>query len=79
MTEDEMGVLESTIDSICQSVGFLDTFPSSQRSTLIQFSVEFCDNYGVSKDSVEVVLKAEMTQDQKRELFIEVNGLVTET
>ena len=71
--------LYNTIDAMCKSVSFLDNFPTAKQSKLIQFSVEFCDNYGVSKDAVDVVLKAKMNDDGTRELLIEVAGIVTET
>ena len=71
--------LYDTIDAMCKGVSFLDNFPTSEKSKLIQFSVEFCDDYGVSKDAVDVVLKAKRNEDGTRELFIEVAGLLTET
>ncbi len=58
--------LYDTIDAMCKSVSFLDNFPTAKQSKLIQFSVEFCDNYGVSKDSVDVVLNAKMNDDGTR-------------
>ena len=68
-TDSNSTALYETIDAMCKSVSFLDNFPKSKESKLIQFSVEFCDDYGVSKDSVDVVLNAKMNDDGTRELM----------
>ena len=78
-TDSNSTALYDTIDAMCKSVSFLDNFPAAKQSKLIQFSVEFCDIYGVSKDAVDVVLNAKMNDDGTRELFIEVAGILTET
>jgi hypothetical protein len=76
---DEAQALYETIDAMCEAVSFTETIPGTEKSKLIQFSVEFCDDYGVAHDAVDVVLGSRMADDRNRELFIEVNGILTET
>ncbi len=79
MNQETEHTLIETIDKMCQAVSFFDTLPGSDRSKLIQFSVEFCDNEGIAKDSVEVGLSAKLNEDGRRTLFIEVSGILVET
>ena len=79
MNTNETNALQSSIDKMCAATNFFEIILGNQKSKLIQFSVEFCDNYGVSQDSVDIVLISQMNDEQRRELFIEVNGIVTET
>jgi len=79
MTEYELEAIKTSVSAMCEAVSFTENFPISQKSKLIQFSVEFCNNYGVAEQSVDVVLEAKMKEDGNRELFIEVNGILTES
>lgn len=44
MTENELEAIKTSVAAMCESVSYLDNFPTSKQSTLIQFSVEFCNN-----------------------------------
>lgn len=79
MTDNELDGIKSSVSKMCEAVSFTENFPVSQKSKLIQFSVEFCNNYGVSEKSVDVVLEAKMKEEGNRELFIEVNGILMES
>ena len=75
----ELSILKSTLDEVCSIVNYFEKISEHKQNKLIEFSVEFCDNSGVCDESVDVLLGSRINDDQRRELVIEVNGILVET
>jgi len=71
--------IKKTVDAMCHVAGVLDTIPVESKSKVLSFSMEFCNDYGVTKDSVEVVLSHKKSEDERKELFVEVSGILVKT
>ena len=71
--------LFNEIDKICKSTDLLQTLPLGEKVKLLEFRTHLCDLNGATKDALNIVVKAEDSDDKIRTYFIEINGALAKT